>query len=359
MAAFNFPDPTVQQTVTNPITGSTYQWKEPPGKWVITTKVRAVTDIIYEGDSPPFPRGDYKLWYSTDSLELYFWYEDVNGNGAWVPTAAPITMLENLEADVQLALAKAGVAEAAANANLTTIGLLDQALADVENSLSKVTLEYVRKTGDNMTGKLETTAPIWIRPDNEGPSGANNMLIVNQSGADSGSIMRICQDGTDIIKVQYDKTTTFTGNRITNIGDPVENKDAVNKAYVDTTVASISGGTEGLFEASYWTLDKSMDRDEVTQGKFCFDGSDFYMARSNSNGHTWCPGDQGWRTTNAWVTIYSKTGDLMHTFEINRINFKEKYGKKYIVEFEDTWSYKTKDLVNGEEYVIIVPGFMT
>ena len=97
MAAFQFPDPTVTQTVVNPITGSTYQWKEPPGKWVVTTKLRGVTDIIYEGDRSPDPRGDFKLWYSTDTLELYFWYEDANGNGAWVPTAAPITMLEDLD----------------------------------------------------------------------------------------------------------------------------------------------------------------------------------------------------------------------------------------------------------------------
>ena len=67
------------------------------GKWVVSTKVRAVQDIIYEGDNPPIPRGDYKLWYSTDTLELYFWYEDVNGVGAWVPTSAPITMLEDLD----------------------------------------------------------------------------------------------------------------------------------------------------------------------------------------------------------------------------------------------------------------------
>ena len=97
MAAFQFPDPSVETTVVNPITGSTYQWKEPPGKWVITTKLSQGSDIIYEGDSPPNPRGDYKLWYSTDTLELYFWYEDVNGVGAWVPTSAPITMLEDLD----------------------------------------------------------------------------------------------------------------------------------------------------------------------------------------------------------------------------------------------------------------------
>ena len=36
--AFNFPDPTLQQTVTNDETGVTYQWKEPPGKWVVVTR---------------------------------------------------------------------------------------------------------------------------------------------------------------------------------------------------------------------------------------------------------------------------------------------------------------------------------
>ena len=98
MAAFQFPNPNDTQTVVNPITGSTYQWKEPPGKWVVTTKLRGVSDIIYEGDNPPNPIGDYKLWYSTDTLELYFHYCDVNGVCAWLPTSAPITMLEDLDA---------------------------------------------------------------------------------------------------------------------------------------------------------------------------------------------------------------------------------------------------------------------
>ena len=155
--AFNFPDPLLEQKVTNPLTGSTYEWKEPPGKWVVTAKIEEVSEIIYEGDTPPDPRGDYKLWYSTDTLELYFWYEDENGTGAWVPTSAPITMLEGLEADVALALNKAGVAEAAANANLTTIGLLDQALADVENSLGKVTLEEVLTNGNIADHAVELT----------------------------------------------------------------------------------------------------------------------------------------------------------------------------------------------------------
>ena len=97
MSAFQFPNPAEQQTVVNPITGSTYQWKEDPGKWVVAIKIREVGDIIWEGDNPPDPIGDYKLWYSTDTLELYFYYCDANSVCAWVPTSAPITMLEDLD----------------------------------------------------------------------------------------------------------------------------------------------------------------------------------------------------------------------------------------------------------------------
>ena len=100
MAAFQFPDPAVQTTVTNPITGSTYQWKEPPGKWVVTVSMRDVGDIIWEGDNPPSPIGDYKLWYSTDTLELYFYYCDQNGVCAWIPTSKPITLLDDLDTAV-------------------------------------------------------------------------------------------------------------------------------------------------------------------------------------------------------------------------------------------------------------------
>ena len=100
MAAFQFPDPAVTQTVKNPITGSTYQWQDPPGKWVVTVSIREVGDIIWEGDLPPDPIGDYKLWYSTDTLELYFYFCDINDVCAWVPTSAPITMLEDLDTAV-------------------------------------------------------------------------------------------------------------------------------------------------------------------------------------------------------------------------------------------------------------------
>ena len=37
MPAFQFPDPTVEQSVVNPSTGTTYIWKADPGKWVLQT----------------------------------------------------------------------------------------------------------------------------------------------------------------------------------------------------------------------------------------------------------------------------------------------------------------------------------
>ncbi|MBP03095.1 MAG: hypothetical protein CMM25_09830, partial [Rhodospirillaceae bacterium] len=101
MAAFNFPDPALQQVVENPITGSIYEWKDPPGKWVLMTQsgggVQA--DLIWEGPTPPVG-GDHKLWYHTEELELYFNYTDINGNSAWIPTAKPITLLDDLDTAV-------------------------------------------------------------------------------------------------------------------------------------------------------------------------------------------------------------------------------------------------------------------
>ena len=99
--AFQFPaDPAPNSIVVNSITGSTYQWRVDLDKWVITSKKTTGESLIWEGDNPPDPIGDYKLWYSTDTLELYFYYCDVNGVCAWLPTSAPITMLEDLDAAV-------------------------------------------------------------------------------------------------------------------------------------------------------------------------------------------------------------------------------------------------------------------
>ena len=261
---------------------------------------------------------------------------------------------------------------------------------------------YVQAAGDKMTGTLETTSRILIRPNGQGANGKNNMLVVNQSTANGdGSIVRFQQDNEDIVKVQSDKSTLFRDHlqvmhptatdgkylfsvkaaglesgkqvafRVTadgkvKAGHDTANpyiadaaNDVVTKAALDSAIADIQGGSGGLFEPSLWTLDIGMDRDETTKGKFSYDGSNFYMSTSTANNNTWVPGAAGARTTNAWVTIYSTAGKLMHTFEVNKISFKEKYGKKYITEFDWAWEYSTNTLVDGEQYKIIVPGFLT
>ena len=99
--AFQFPaTPAPYATVLNEITGSVYQWRPDLTKWVITSKKTTGDSLIYEGDSKPDPVGDYKLWYHTGELELYFYYCDENNRCDWVPTSAPITMLEDLDNSV-------------------------------------------------------------------------------------------------------------------------------------------------------------------------------------------------------------------------------------------------------------------
>ena len=144
MPAFQFPDPAVEQTVVNTLTGSTYQWKEDPGKWVITAKLREVSDIIWEGDNPPDPVGDYKLWYSTDTLELYFYYCDANNVCAWVPTSVPITMLEDLDNTVF---------EIRRDLNQTNV-----AVAENENRIGR-TIEY-SDTAPTIYPEIEVTRDV-------------------------------------------------------------------------------------------------------------------------------------------------------------------------------------------------------
>jgi hypothetical protein len=70
---FNFPDPAVSTTATNPVTGATYQWKADPGKWVLTggapEATPAVTIALYPPEDPI--KGD--LWIHEETLVEYAW----------------------------------------------------------------------------------------------------------------------------------------------------------------------------------------------------------------------------------------------------------------------------------------------
>ena len=103
---------------------------------------------------------------------------------------------------------------------------------------------YVRKTGDKMTGKLETTSKIWIRPDGKGSNGTNNMLVVNQQDATGGSIARFQKDAIDILKIEYERNINCMDNRVIKVGDPESSTDAVNRKWVtDNTIAAGPGAS--------------------------------------------------------------------------------------------------------------------
>lgn len=107
--AFQFPaTPFDLETVENPSTESVYQWRADLNKWVLVGAAGGIIggididNVISEGPIPPVqdPEEPIKLWYNTDTLELYFYYTDVNGNTAWVPTAIPIQTIDALNVTV-------------------------------------------------------------------------------------------------------------------------------------------------------------------------------------------------------------------------------------------------------------------
>ena len=238
MAAFNFPDPTLEQTTVNPITGSTYQWKEPPGKWVITTKLRQITDIIYEGDLPPDPRGDYKLWYSTDTLELYFWFEDVNGVSAWVPTSVPITALADVKAELEATGAMVATVDRLTEANYQEIYNLALRVKELEDTAVKQEKEIFKgpwiKTSDetptNGFWNFEEDEGTWNTEDDIYLGLEDTQGVVHIYGdADQGDILTIKEDddnfgiyaikkvreensnGIDYIEIRIDSVLNYKG----------------------------------------------------------------------------------------------------------------------------------------------------
>ena len=231
MAAFQFPDPAVLQTVTNTITGSTYQWQESSGKWVITRKTAAIGDIIWEGDLPPDPIGDYKLWYNTDELELNFYYCDANGVCAWVPTSVPIQVLEDLNVFV---------AEAEVDINqLKYRQTLQQNLLD-ELYVAHQQDNYVKKEGgDSMEGPLVIQA--------QDPTDARATKKVQTLGVFSNSDSSALRLGTtrDRVYVGHDDVSI---NGPVKVGE-IQEKSNGNGIKVSNTLTMSDNKLTGLPEA--------------------------------------------------------------------------------------------------------------
>ena len=83
---FQFPaNPSVGDTVTNPLTGTTYVWSD-KGRWKVNNVVSQSVSI-FEGSSPPPLTSQYQLWFDTTTETLKYFYCDNENNCNWVTTA--------------------------------------------------------------------------------------------------------------------------------------------------------------------------------------------------------------------------------------------------------------------------------
>ena len=168
MAAFDFPSPPVEDgfEVKNELTGITYKYDAASGSWVVVASnvqdnyytkpevddlLQSVSpDLIWENTNPPLPDTPYKLWYNTDTLELYFYYCDTNGVCAWTPTSVPLTALEVITNELNTTNAMVASVERLASANFSE-------LQQIQSNLGQVTLEEVLTNGNIADHAIELT----------------------------------------------------------------------------------------------------------------------------------------------------------------------------------------------------------
>lgn len=210
---------------------------------------------------------------------------------------------------------------------------------------------YVRKSGDTMSGSLQIDGKLTANYKSQ----FNGQIKILCDPEDYKSSLTIYGTLGGIQQKQLlNSVVTEADDYIEYFGTPSTDDSLVNKKYVDQA----TGGSGGLFEATLWTFSASMNREDCEKGTFQADEKDFFMSTKNINNDTWGPYIQGGRKHPVWVTVYNTAGKLMLTYQINEINFYEKYHKKTIVELDWDWMKTSTALEHGEQYRIVIPGFL-
>ena len=245
------------------------------------------------GEDPPADAKVGDLWYCTklDDLTLYVLAEEPD---VWAAAAPPVSLdgvredmqnIDNTLAEVRTTLfAVDNDVKLVAQETTKELERLERGLDFVSDSTERLDNEKVDKAGDTMTGRLVTNSPIWIHPDGQGADGEHNMLVVNQKGADTGSVARFQQNAVDILKIEHARTINACGNNITNLADPQHERHATTKKFVeDNFIANtganvvtdgwkIEGGSKTHFHVEgnqtkiYWLQDPDHAQHPVTMG---------------------------------------------------------------------------------------------
>ena len=309
-------------------------------EWVYSVLLNFDADgsKISVGQVPPMPTEVGMLWFSTneDELTLYIYVDDQSG---WVPAAPPVS-LDGINA----AIANVDAELMKVNANIAMNKRdIDEAALDFRESQDEQ---------DKRLAALEADGGGDFLPTAGGE--LKGTLQINGSMDEKIDPLLCRADG---YYMTFGVTKTGEVLAGSSPGLPflaVDNWHVVTKGYLDSRLPE-----QGLFHETWWTYRASADRSDCEKGEFCADSTDFFMSDKNEDNHSWGPSVSGGRSTQAFVTIYSSEGKLCHTYEVNKIHFHEKYTKKYITEFDWTWSHISNALVDGAKYKIVVPGFLT
>ena len=317
----------------NPITNITYRYNEPKKQWINVNG-----GIVSVQDKAPLTPQTGSLWFDTedDDLTLYIYT-----GSEWVSASPPVS-LDGIEASI----ANVDAELMKVNANIAMNKRdIDEAMLDVQEDQAKQDERLdALEAQDQDGGDFLPTAGGELK----------GTLQINGSMDDKIDPLLCRADG---YYMTFGVTKTGEVLAGSSPGLPflaVDNWHVVTKGYLDSRLPE-----QGLFHETWWTFRASADRSDCGKGEFCADGSDFFMSDKNEDNNSWGPSVSGGRNTQAFVTIYSSDGKLCHTYEVNKIHFHEKYTKKYITEFDWTWSHVSNALVDGAKYKIVVPGFLT
>ena len=175
MAAFQFPDPSTTQTVTNPVTGGVYQWQSSSGKWVLT--------VANQDDN----------------------YVNITGDEMSGPLLiAPIAVLSSTTPLLDLD---------------SSIGNVDQTIFNVNTTTSDNAFKITNDDVSVVTSKFQINT--------NGDADAQGLTGFSISDKDSNNLV-----------AQYRDNTNVVGDSVRYFGEILDNKDLTTKQYVDSAIGS-------------------------------------------------------------------------------------------------------------------------
>ena len=289
---FNFPDPAVTTTVTNPLTGATYQWKADPGKWVLAGGAPPAPDTYFPFTSSytlvhpdNYTEADGTCTIETDA---YVNDPDTNFNSPFITkwrfaaydlNGQPLTNSSgnikyfdytqyprhaNTGGDIQYATfettARVGYQDWEGNIAFSRyLNLTEDAEVHIRYpSQADEINDYVKKEGgDTMEGQLIINGPRKAGDDVDNPKLVSSLKVLSIDNAQNSSLQlrhsgnaKVYVGDTDIsvasdikfnraagsvVRTNVQDILNIGSEEIAYLGRSIEDEDLITKKYVDDT----------------------------------------------------------------------------------------------------------------------------